>query len=265
MGDEMSRAAWWIAGRVSRLLCAQDRTMAMGDLTELGVSGWRALREVSGLVARRQMETWKDWQPWLALLGLAGVAGVGLSRLVFGFGVALSFQARTYLHYGVMMNDSTPGEVIRSLICMLLVIGVWSWTSGFVLGLLSGRALWLTGPLFYQIVVQSFPAYLRYSGHLISRGSPSISLLMVIALLPLNILVVASFLLPAILGLRQGLRGRMPGLGTVLAMAAAVTWADIVYSRQYGLLLLMLASWPVGYVLTAVFRARSSLRRQQPE
>ncbi len=256
MGDEMSRAAWWIAGRVARLLCAQDRNMAMGDLTELGVSGGRALREVSGLVARRQMETWKDWRPWLALLGLAGMAGVGLSRLVFGFSVALSLQIRTYWHYGVMMNDSTPGEVIRSLICLVLVIGVWSWTSGLVLGLLSGRALWLTGPLFYLIVVQSFPAWLRYSGHLISRGSPSILLPVVIALLPLNIPPVASFLLPAIVGLRQGLRGRLPGLATVLAMGAAVTWADIVYSRQYGLLLLILASWPVGYVLTAVFRAR---------
>lgn len=229
--------------------------MAMGDLTELGVGGWRALREVSGLVARRQMEAWKDWRPWLALLGLTGVAGVGLSRLVFGFGVALTLQTRTYWHYGVMMNDSTPGEVIRSLICLVLVMGVCSWTSGFVLGLLSGCALWLTGPLFYLIVVQSFPAYLRYSGNLISRGSPSILPPIVFALLPPGIPPVVSFLLPAILGLRRGLRGRMPGLGTVLAMAAAVTWADIVYSRQYGLLLLILASWPVGYVLTAVFRA----------
>ncbi|MPY90708.1 MAG: PQQ-binding-like beta-propeller repeat protein [Luteitalea sp.] len=60
MGDEVSRGpamrrvSWWSVDMVSRLLEADERDAVRGDLTESGASGERALRDVLGLVMRRQ-------------------------------------------------------------------------------------------------------------------------------------------------------------------------------------------------------------------
>jgi len=92
MGDKVKRGsamtAWWVVDIVSRLLEPDEREAVRGDLTESGARGGQALRDVLGLVVRRQAALWSDWRPWLT---------------------------------------------------------GWSWTSGFVLGSLSRRTLWVYG------------------------------------------------------------------------------------------------------------------------
>lgn len=70
-----------IVDLLSRLLEADEREAVRGDLTESGASGGRALRDVVGLVVRRQAALWMDWRPWLALVGVVVPLGLLLSHV----------------------------------------------------------------------------------------------------------------------------------------------------------------------------------------
>jgi hypothetical protein len=66
----MTRVWWWLADMVSRLLEPDECDAVRGDLAESGATGGEALRDLLGLVVRRQAALWMDWRPWLALVGL---------------------------------------------------------------------------------------------------------------------------------------------------------------------------------------------------
>ena len=273
----MTRVCWWWVDVVSRMLEAGEREAVRGDFAESGEAGGRALRDVLGLVARRQAALWKDWRPWLALLGLAGLAAVVLSEVAFRFDVALGSQLRTYWKYGVHVDSGlTVGEDIAYLVCLSLALSAWSWTSGFLLGSLSGRAIWLTGALFYLVVDNSFTARLIFSGNVKFHVVPRLPAIILSAALPHGLSTIL-FLLAAIWGVNQGLRRRMLGFRQTIILAAAiisltslVTWtggwyetAHEIWSRgvwrgvpwQSRLLPLALVSWPAGYMLaTAIWR-----------
>jgi hypothetical protein len=62
-----------------------EREAVCGDFAESGETGWRALRNLLGLIVRRQAALWKGWQPWLTIVGLVGPLGMLLS-LNIGYG-----------------------------------------------------------------------------------------------------------------------------------------------------------------------------------
>jgi len=68
----MTRIAWWMVESLSRLLDGDEREVVRGDLAECGTSPAQALREMIGLVIRRQAVPWCDWRPWVML-----ASGVG--------------------------------------------------------------------------------------------------------------------------------------------------------------------------------------------
>jgi hypothetical protein len=273
----MTRICWWLVNILSRTLEPDERDAVRGDFAESGETGGRALRDLLGLVVRRQVGLWKDWRPWLALLGLVGVAAVPLSKIAFSINGALGEQLRAYSHYGVRFETGlTLSEDIFSLAILCLALLLWSWTNGFVLGALSGRAIWLTGALFYLGVVDFFPARLLLSGH-IKFGKPLLPLILLNAALPHGISDVL-FLVAVIWGVTQGLRLRTLGFskammlaGSVAMLTTLVIWTDgwhetahEVWSGgvwrgipwQTRLPPLALLGWPVGYMLVT-----ASLRR----
>jgi hypothetical protein len=264
----MNRICWWLVDIAGRMLERFDREVVRGDIAESGGTAAHALRDVLGLVVRRQAALWKGWRPWLALVGLAGMAGMALRLIDMVLGTALTFQLRTWWHYGVRYEDGlTPFEEIALLVCMFLAMCLWSWASGLVLGLLSGRTIWLTAPLFFLIV--TFPPF-RFS-HLLFRGDElvfhshrRILLLILSAVLPLQLLV--SFLLPAAWGVRQGLLRRMPSVRQTFTLAVAITLlilpalANLAQGgwrfAAISLSLCALVSWPIGYMATIARRNR---------
>jgi hypothetical protein len=201
----MRRVIAWVA----RLLAPEQRAVVLGDFEELGVTGWRALCEIVGLVLLQQAQLWRSWRPWIALIGIAGIAGAALGRLLFAFSVALGLEISAWSHYQVFMNDATLGEVIFRQICFLLITSAGSWTIAYVLGRVSRAAVWLTAPVLYIMVLESFPAWLFYTGHIRGSRSPILMLIMG-ALFPVNFPALAGFLVPAFLGLRRGLRRPHP-------------------------------------------------------
>jgi hypothetical protein len=135
----LNRIVEWLAS----WLDPAEKEAVLGDLTESGAGAGQAIPALLGLIARR------DWQIWTALFGLMCTAGLALSPIAFRFGGALSGQLRTYAKYGVLQETGlTFDRQVVGLVCLLLAVSVWMWTSGFLIGCLSGRATWLTGSPF---------------------------------------------------------------------------------------------------------------------
>jgi hypothetical protein len=67
----MRNIAWKLFEVMTLPLTPMEREIVLGDLIETRETAWRGMREVSGLVARRQLQLWNSWRPWLAAPGLA--------------------------------------------------------------------------------------------------------------------------------------------------------------------------------------------------
>ena len=200
----MNRVVEWLA----HWLASDERDAVLGDLTEAGTMNAQAVPALLGLIARRH------WPVWIALSGLICGAGMVLSPIVFRFGGALSGQLRTYSKYGVLQETGlTFDRQVVYLLCLLVAIPVWMWTSGFLIASLSGRATWLTGSLFWFMFVDFWRVRVIASGAVIYWGSPW-SLLV-----PLNPEVVL-FLVCALWGMNRGYRVRVPELRTAVLLAA---------------------------------------------
>jgi hypothetical protein len=118
-GPMMTRVCWRLVDILSRMLEVEERQAVRGDLAESGESIGRALRDVLGLIVRRQIGLWTEWQPWLALLGVACLAGVPLSRTLFRFNVDLAQQLMAYEQYGVHFGTLlTPQQDMAFLLCL---------------------------------------------------------------------------------------------------------------------------------------------------
>jgi hypothetical protein len=266
----MNRICWWLVDVVSRMLEPAERDVVCGDFTESAESAGRALRGVLSLVVRRQAALWRDWRPWLALVGLVGAVAAVLSEIAFKLDVDISQQAQAYSHYGVRVDTGlAAGQDIVHLACLSAALFLWSWVSGFVLGSLSGRAIWLTGALFYLVILDSFTARLLISGNATFRNA-HVAGIIVGMLVPLDTFR-ASFLVFAIWGVRRGLWLRALEVRPTVILAVAVviltslvtwtsgwyetaheTWSGGVWRGapwQTRVLPLALVSWPVGYML----------------
>ena len=179
------------------LLEPEARDVVMGDLTETGASPWRSLVEVAGLVVRREAALWTTWRPWLAGFGVA------LPSAFLLMGVSFSISC-TYERLGGSAIGScapTGREGPLLLLCHVLLLMLWSWTGGFVVGTLSRRTLWASAAL--ALLACSF-CLTRFHELTLSRAC------------------LLLFIPPAILGIRRALRNRpiKPSAATSVALAA---------------------------------------------
>lgn len=275
----MMRLGWSLLSFVARALEPPERDVVLGDLAESGASSGLAMRDLLGLVVRRQVGLWASWRPWLVLFGLCGLAGVSLSRIVFRLNVDLHKYAA---HYATSL---TASQEVAFLLCLASALLVWSWTCGFVLGSLSGRAVWLTWSVFYFVVLDSAWARFVLAGNIILRNprtheavldSPQgILRLLMATTLPLSIAALL-FLFPALFGAFVGARWRiLPARHTYLigavniALAILATWATGWYDPAHlpaewpgipwpvRLVPFLFVSWPAAYLLTCSLAAGS--------
>jgi hypothetical protein len=276
----MIRICWWLVDVLSRTLDADERQAVRGDLAESGESVVQAIWDVLDLIVRRQVGLWAGWQPWLALLGIACLAGLPLSRIAFRLNVDLGQQLMAYYTYGVHFGTLlTPQQDIAFLLCLAVALIVWSWTCGFVLGSLSGRAVCLTWSVFYLMVLDSTWVRFVLSGNMILRDPQPLRLL-IAATLPLS---PATFLfsVSAVWGAFLGVRRRVLPLRAVYVLASAITiftilttwmsgWYETAHEEWSGgawhgvawpmrLLPFVLVRWPVAYLLAMANRQHTSV------
>jgi hypothetical protein len=203
----MTTRLFWLAVEwLSLLLDEREREVVRGDLAECGSSPSRALREVVELVIRRQAAAWLDWRPWFTLASVVIPIGFLLSHASRWWGVHAAIELKNYWVLWDFSYLAYPGyrnDVIRMAMWIvgawLALIG-WSWTSGFVVGRLSGRAIWLTIGLFAVFI---FAATLGTITTATRSPNPSLQYHLVFVVFP-RLVRTFLVLLPMALGAHRG-------------------------------------------------------------
>jgi hypothetical protein len=125
------------------------------------------------------------------------------------------------------------------LLCTAAALIAWSWACGFVVGSLSGRAVWITWYMFYQVVLHATWARFVLSGNIFLRDPHPLRLLIFLALpLPFSPVSIPLFL-SSLLGVLHGARRRaltVPGAYLACVVVASFT---------------ILTCWTVGWHETA--------------
>lgn len=228
----MNRIEQSLLDMAARLLAREDREAVLGDLTEAGASAGQGVLEILGLVVRRQAALWHDWRPWLAAFGLALPGTLWLQGASFSIGCA--YQR---LSGAAVLVACPPNGPERGLLLLnhVLLLSMWSWTSGFVVGSISRRTLWAS------VLIGLCPcAYCLTRFHEVSIWSLSLFL----------------FVPPAIVGGHHGLRFLRIRSHWAIAVAGLVTLLMIsdglnsVLSPLNWVLL-----WPAWYMVLTASRA----------
>jgi cytochrome c biogenesis protein CcmG/thiol:disulfide interchange protein DsbE len=176
-----------------------ERDAVLGDLAESGATGPQTLRDVLGLVVRRQAALWRNWRPWMILLVLAVPAAAMLSLychlLAYGSSVPLWFCLENWdpAYLQPPLRADLLGAIGQDLRA-LVTLGCWSWIAGLTLGLVARRTIRVTGFLFCVVLAL---------GTLWENPRLFQPLYDVLVPILLQAIVV---LLPALAGIRRGLR-----------------------------------------------------------
>lgn len=200
----MSRICWRFVDVVSRALDSGERDAVCGDIAESGARATQALRDVLGLVLRRQTDLWKNWRPWLSLLALVVPSGMLLNHL----SRLISYQSAIYTW--LYANNWTAAYVTNSAAAHDLLeyvehfltqyagLAGLSWTSGFLLGALARRTLPVNGALFSLVLVCGEIAVPPYPH---GSNAAVFSLTLYSVMFPLMVKIVL-VLLPSLMGMR---------------------------------------------------------------
>lgn len=139
----------------AQLLDPGEREAVLGDLRELEVSQGRTLGEILNLAARRQAALWANCRPWLTLLLLILPLSLLLSvrarfaaqeSSVYLWMYANNLDVALLGNYGFWYELAHSAPIVLAI---FLNLSCWSWTAGFVLGLIGAR----TAPIRRSLLV----------------------------------------------------------------------------------------------------------------
>jgi hypothetical protein len=228
----MTRIGCWIVAHLTQLLDEYEREIVRGDLAECRTPPGRALREVLGLVLRRQAALWYDWHPWFTLVSIVIPIGFLLSHASRWWGVTTGINVANYWVLWDFSYLAYPGyrtDVIRMVVWLggacLALIG-WSWTSGFVIGRLSRRTLWLTIGLSALVV---FSATLGTLTTAQRTPNPSLKYHLVFVVFP-RFARTFLVMLPMLWGAYRGSRGSSLPFGRTLLCVVVLAGASFLVS-----------------------------------
>jgi hypothetical protein len=215
----MRNIAWKLIEAMAVQLTASEREAVLGDLIESRETAWRGMREISGLVARRQLQLWTGWRPWVAAPGLAFPCSFAL----IGFSFAISSGLRSHFVIGWQpgFSSTQPGEFL-SLLCQVFVFLICAWAAGFTVESVSRRT-------FVASAICCFLPCLLCLLRFRQESLPRVCLLL--------------FLLPAIAGACFSRRGGKISRRRALALAVTATICMAALAVREHL-------WALNWVLT---------------
>jgi hypothetical protein len=163
-----------LVGLASQLLDPNDREPVLGDLAEAGKTGWQALRDLLGLVLRRQAALWKNWRPWLATFGIVLPATLFLMGL--SLNVALTFQLYSWILSNrhvidpLMLHETglELGHGIPVFLRQFFLLSAIAWTAGFLAGAISRRTVWVNA---LATLLPCLFCLARFRGYTVTRFS----------------------------------------------------------------------------------------------
>lgn len=232
----MNSIAWPVVELFSKLLEQGEREVVLGDLLETNESAWRRSLDIFGLILRRQAELWKNPRPWFAgyIVTLPG------SYLLMCASLSVSCTYQRLVSHTVFSTKWPTGhEGYLLLLCHIFLLIVWSGSIGYLVGSISRRTVWVSAAL-----------SLLPSGYLCSvpSGIPAQACLFL-------------FLLPAIFGVRLGLRNARISLRSA-SLLALTTTALMVSAWSSGALWIL--NWalisPPWYLAAIAWRSAKGSR-----
>jgi hypothetical protein len=228
----MNGIGWPLVELSSKLLERDEREAVLGDLLEAKESAWQGLLDVSGLVLRREAGFWKALRPWLAGFGVA----LPNSFLLMGVSLSVSCTYQRLINHKVYdVWWPTGHEGFSLLLCHTFLLIAWSWAGGYVVGSVSRRTLWVSAALSLL---------------------PSVICLGTFRLENLSRLCLFLFLLPAILGVRQGMRNARISVRSASLLALTITVLMISAWSSKALWIFNWALiWPAWYLAAAAWRS----------
>jgi hypothetical protein len=192
----------WLVRQLSRALDPVERETVLGDLAESDAGVLRTLRDLLGLVARRQMDPWKHAGPWLALVAFA----IPLSMFLYAIS---SYAAELAVNGVFMTGEMDKGDQAGFVVAVsigLAALACWVWTTGVALGLLSRGAAFINGALFCALLILGLIAGVRSFDWTVVPA-PTFGPFFYRVVMAM---VQASLVLPAaIFGIRRGLHWRL--------------------------------------------------------
>ena len=127
---------------LARSLETSEREAVLGDLAESNRTGAAALRDVIGLVARRQAAMWKQPRAWVALALVIPIGwwlSIATERIVNPSATYIWMYANNwdwaFLSDPAFRYDFPAFSAIGFIVFLRLVC--WSWTGGLAIGSLS--------------------------------------------------------------------------------------------------------------------------------
>ena len=208
----MHNLFWRLTLILSKLLAAADQDPLLGDLEERRLNGTaRGLADVFLFVGAQQFRAWAGWRPWIALISLFPPLSM-LIGCVFSVGQIISKYPWHDIH------ALTPAQMVNLSLASSITVAIWSWSVGFGLGWVAGRAYISVLP------VLTLAGLLLIDGGAVASGPLRLK---VLAVLMTGALIAA----PAFAGLRKGLIGvSLSGrhaLGLTGASITALLWTDL--------------------------------------
>ncbi len=224
-------ANWSLTEITAQLLEREEREAVLGDLEEAGEGPWLRLLDVLGLVIRRQASLWRSWRPWIAAFGVA----FPCSFLLMGVSVSISSAYQKLFSSGIWNETSlTARNGLLLLLCHVLLLLAWSWSSGFIVGALSRRTLWVS------MILTCCPCFFCFSRFRIESLSRFCLFL---------------FLLPAIWGVCRGMRVMNLRWRSAVFLVIVVTMLMIYASSVRDLWIMnWILLWPVWYLAVTARR-----------
>jgi hypothetical protein len=180
---------------LSKFLDPAEREAVFGDFAELALTDRSAVKSLVGLVLRRQLRLWTRWNPWFVLVAVIIPVCPLLARICAGLTIGIWPSLWMNLHHGISYRTGLSTDALLSgLFFQGAALVTWSWTSGFALGTLSRRTIWVSGTLFFGLfITMANDGWLFSGGFSWSTGWAWLPFL-------INFLFV---LLPAYCGIRQ--------------------------------------------------------------
>jgi hypothetical protein len=285
VGVVVSYVCWRLVELVALALEPAEREAVLGDVAEQD-NCFGGLRDVAGLVVRRQGALWLQWRQWVVALLLVFPSAFLIAFYSSNTAGSSSVTLWLYLNnwdWNLVSLPAFQHDFPRFLLGVLseyLALFCWSWVSGLLVGGVSRRAVASTGILFCFLaaVVQFLgPLFIFRVRADYRPNGPVFALEFYAVIMPIIVFVLLVFL-PAIAGMRRGaalahfpkasrrvLRGAALLSSALMALQLEVIYHALAHFLAPGLLvpardwpfqLQFLVYWPIFYWVASALQQR---------
>lgn len=217
-------------------LDSRDREAVLGDLRELGTPEPRACLEVVGLIARRQLASWRRVSAWCGLLALIVPTCLLLSYVSRWWADSAAIPAYFYVSNWTTAYLESPGarqdlfDAVRTVSDQGVALVVWSAIFGYAVGL-HYRTASLSAALLALALIAAGSLGTVTTAHLFGGNQVVFADPVCGFLLP-AVVRVGLVMIPAAVAIAYGARHAAPRLPASLCCAAGATLLLVVLRRD---------------------------------